>query len=319
MTIEISTADAGKNIRELLRRDMGYSSGMLKKLKFKENGITVNGSFVTVRYVLREGDVLVLKSEDTEADVSPYIVPVDIDIPVIFEDEHLTVVNKPPHIAAHPSLGHRDDTVANALAYRYSGKPYVFRPVNRLDCDTSGLMITANTKLAASKMYRVMTGGGIHKAYIAVLDGELETGSGVIRTFIRRCADSIVKHEICDEGEGGREAVTEYTVAARGHGHTVLIGCPVTGRTHQLRVHFATLDTPITGDTMYGSASGMIPRQALHAAWLKIPHPSDGRILTLHAPLPDDMSELISAIFGQESEEIIGKCGEICSERFTEE
>ncbi|MBR4881324.1 MAG: RluA family pseudouridine synthase, partial [Clostridia bacterium] len=142
MNIEVTTDIAGITIREYLRGRLGYSSAMLKKLKFTDGGIKVNGKFVTVRHVLSVGEVLSLMSEDREDDVSPYIIPYDLPIDVVYEDEHITVVNKPPFMPAHPSFGHRDDTVANALAFRYKDFPYVFRPVNRLDRDTSGVMLT---------------------------------------------------------------------------------------------------------------------------------------------------------------------------------
>ena len=131
MEIVIDKEIAGKDIRTLLRQDMGFSSTMLKKLKFSEGGILVNGSFVTVRYELQVGDVLSVAVEDRQEDVSPYIVPVEMELPVLYEDDALTVVNKPPDMPSHPSFGHRDDTVANVLAWRYRDRTYVFRPVNR--------------------------------------------------------------------------------------------------------------------------------------------------------------------------------------------
>ncbi|MBQ4606177.1 MAG: RluA family pseudouridine synthase, partial [Clostridia bacterium] len=171
MEIRIHADWAGKTIREVLQRELGYSSNLIKKLKFSENGILVNGEFRTVRYVLTEGDRLALRVEDSAADVSPYTIPADLPIDVVFEDSWITVVNKPADMPAHPSLGHQLDTVSNALAWRYREKPYVFRPVNRLDRDTSGCMLTANTRDASYKMYTAMTTGQISKTYFAVLDG----------------------------------------------------------------------------------------------------------------------------------------------------
>ena len=180
MDILVDKDLAGLTVREYLTRRLGYSSAMIKKLKFSEGGILVNGSFVTVRYEMKEGDVLTLGVEDKEDDVSPYTVPVDIPIEVIYEDEYVTAVNKPAGMPAHPSHGHRDDTVSNALAFRYREKNYVFRPVNRLDRDTSGCMLTSNTRDASYKMYRAMTEGRIRKIYVAVAVKRTYCPSGIV-------------------------------------------------------------------------------------------------------------------------------------------
>ncbi len=296
MDILIDKENAGKNIRTLLRGDMGYSSGMLKKLKFSEGGILVNGEFQTVRYELKEGDVLSVACEDTDGDVSPYIIPYDLDIEIAYEDEHLTVVNKPSDMPAHPSFGHRDDTVANALAYRYSGTPYVFRPVNRLDRDTSGLMICARTRLAAYRLYKSMISSEIKKVYIAILTCAPEKSEGVIRTYVNRCEDSIVKRRICNECEDdAKEAVTVYKTLMQTKKYTVVAASPITGRTHQLRLHFAHIGCPILGDTMYGTSSSEIDRHALHAYSLTFPHPESGEQISAYAPVPDDMEMLIGS------------------------
>ena len=296
MDILIDKENAGKNIRTLLRTDMGYSSGMLKKLKFSEGGILVNGEFKTVRYELKEGDVLSIACEDTDGDVSPYIIPFKLDIGIAYEDTHLTVVNKPHNMPSHPSFGHRDDTVANALAYRYNGEPYVFRPVNRLDRDTSGLMICARTRLAAYKLYKSMVNSEIRKVYIAILEHCPKESFGTIKTYVNRCDDSIVKRKICEASENGaKEAITAYKTLFSTDKYTVVAASPITGRTHQLRLHFSHIGCPIVGDTMYGSESSEIDRHALHAAALRFPHPESGEILNVIAGLPADMKKLIAS------------------------
>ncbi len=239
MTIHIDAAIAGKTIREYLRCDLGYSGGMLKRLKFMDGGITVNGEFVTVRYILQEGDVLALASEDREEDTCPYMIPVDLPLKIAYEDEHITAVDKPPAMPAHPSHGHRLDTVANALAFRYAGTPFVFRPVNRLDGDTSGLMLTARSRLAASKMYQHMTSGSIRKLYIAILCGTPKSPFGEIRLPLCRCGDSIIMRRVAQPDEAGaKDACTLYRVLAENETYSVVLAAPITGRTHQLRVHF---------------------------------------------------------------------------------
>lgn len=296
MDILIDRENAGKTIRTLLRGDMGYSSGMLKKLKFSVGGILVNGEFKTVRYELKEGDILSIACEDKDEDVSPYITPVKLDIGIAYEDEQLTVVNKPYNMPAHPSFGHREDTVANALAYRYNNAPYVFRPVNRLDRDTSGLMLTANTRLSAFKLYQSMISGQIKKVYIAVLCGHLEEESGTVVTYVNRCDDSIVKRRICEaDEEGSKKAVTKYKVLFTNEKYSVAIASPITGRTHQLRLHFSHLGCPIAGDTMYGTESADISRHALHAYALSFPHPESNRTICTYAEIPEDIKMLLGA------------------------
>jgi len=305
MDIKITPSEAGITIREYLRGRLGYSSAMLKKLKFTDGGITVNGKFVTVRHVLSEGEVLSLMSEDREEDTSPYIIPSDAMIDVVYEDEHITAVNKPSDMPAHPSFGHRDDTVANALAARYSDKPYVFRPVNRLDRDTSGIMLTANTRLASYKMYRLMTDGRIRKSYIAVLCGVPDKDSGRIESFMRRKEGSIVEREECGMDDGGKVAVTEYRVLVKNGAYSVVLASPITGRTHQLRVHFAGINCPIIGDSMYGEASDLIPRQALHAVRTEFPHPITGAPLCLTASIPEDIRAVMYKLFGNAADEVV--------------
>lgn len=298
MDVRITSSDAGKTIRSLLRGDFGFSSSMLKKLKFSEGGILVNGEFRTVRYELCEGDVLSIAVEDTEKDVSPYIVPVELHIEIAYRDEFLTVVNKPPFMPAHPSFGHRDDTVANALAYLNGDKPYVFRPVNRLDGNTSGAMIVANSKLASYTLNKSMENGEIHKTYIAVLDGVLSEKRGTVETYLRRVCDSVIKREVCGENEGGKLSITRYEVLCENEGKSLVRTSPVTGRTHQLRVHFAHLGAPILGDSLYGCASVDIPRQALHSHRVSFIHPAGGEQTEITAGLTEDISSVIGKYFG---------------------
>ena len=295
MRIDIDEKYDGLSVREYLFRVLGFSVASVKRVKYREGGITVNGDQVTVRRILRAGDVLSLAVEDTEEDENKYTIPVDIPIDVVYEDEFITVVSKPPFMPAHPSLGHKDDTVANALAYRYRGRPYVFRPVNRLDRDTSGLMLVARDKVSAGKLYLSMRRGEIKKAYLAVLEGKITPEKGRIESYICREGDSIVKRRVCEESDpGAKIAVTDYESVGYAAGRTLVRAVPVTGRTHQLRVHFASVGHPIVGDTMYGNESAYISRQALHAHELSFPHPSNGETISLEAPLPDDMKKILA-------------------------
>jgi 23S rRNA pseudouridine1911/1915/1917 synthase len=190
--------------------------------------------------------------------------------------------------------------VANALAYRYAslGIPFVFRPINRLDRNTSGLLLIARNRVAAGRMSDAMRHGQIKKAYLAVLDGVLDTDGGVIDACLHRTAASIIVREVCSPDTPDADtALTEYRVLARGQAHTLVLAKPVTGRTHQLRVHFAYIGHPITGDNLYGTVSPLIVRHALHARELTFPHPASGETMHMIAPLPPDMANLTARLF----------------------
>lgn len=297
MDIIIENNYEGKLIREVLKKDLGYSVNLIKKLKFSPDGIKVNGQWVTVRYVLKHGDVLSLSIEDKPEDVSPYIIPADLPLEVIYEDEYVTAINKPYNMPSHPSHGHRMDTVANALAYRYADRTYVFRPVNRLDRDTSGCMLTANTKDSSFKMYLAMVDGRIRKTYLAVLDGIPKEREGVLFSYMHRREESIIVREECSPNiHDAKPAVTAYRVLADNGSQSLVIASPVTGRTHQLRLHFLGQGCPITGDTLYGNESPFISRHALHSWKTAFPHPMTGESITVTAPVPEDIASLMSAL-----------------------
>lgn len=308
MKILIDNKNSGKCIREILENEFGFSSSMIKKLKFCEGGITVDGKFATVRHVLSEGETLSLAVEDTEKDVNPYTIANDIPIDVIFEDEWLTVVNKPSGMPAHPSLGHKLDTVSNALAYRYRDRSYVFRPVNRLDRDTSGCMITANTKLSSYRMYLSMTEGMIKKYYIAVTDGRPDKDCGVIESYMRREEGSIIRRiETVPDDPEGKIAVTEFNVIYTNNENSIIGLSPITGRTHQIRVQLAGIGCPVTGDDLYGTSSPFISRQALHSSTTLFPHPESSKKMKVCAALPEDMVNLIKALFRDVDDIIFSK------------
>jgi 23S rRNA pseudouridine1911/1915/1917 synthase len=266
---------------------------MLRNLKYKEGGLRVNGETVTVRRVLCEGDVLELAIEDRAEDNSEKIVPRALPVKLLYRDSYITVCNKPPRMPTHPSHGHLDDTLANALAFlaQKRGEPFVFRPVNRLDGDTSGVVLTANDRLSAGRLFEEMKRGNIKKTYIAVVCGVPEPRSGIIDAPIARADTGILMRTV---SESGREARTEYNTAAvaSDEKYSLVILRPQTGRTHQIRVHMAYIGCPLVGDFLYGERSELIDRHALHAAKMVFAHPEDGREITVSAPLPDDIVKL---------------------------
>lgn len=297
----------GAIVLDVIKKELGLSGSTLRHLKFLEDGIVLNGERVTVRRVVHEGDRLSLATDDDapQEDLLPVALPLD----VLYEDADVVVPDKPADMPTHPSHNHHEDTVANALAHRYRemGIPFVFRPVNRLDRNTSGLLLIARNRPAAGRLSAAMREGRIHKQYLAVLDGIPDRAEGVIETYIRRTAESIIVRENCAEGEGGDRAITHYRVLAAENGHALVLASPITGRTHQLRVHFAGLGCPITGDDMYGAPSPHIARHALHAYRLTFPKPSDNEPITLCAPLHDDMRALVARFFTCPLSEILEK------------
>lgn len=300
MIYKISAEESGKTVKEILRYGVGLSLAFTKQLKFLDNGIMLNGERVTVRKIVNEGDILTLATEDIEK--GDTLTPVNIPLDIAYEDEFIVLPNKSPNMPTHPSHNHRGDTLADALAYKYQedGIPFVFRAISRLDRNTSGLTLIAKDRISASNLSNAMKNREISKKYIAILDGELTQQCGVIHTYIKREAESIIFRRVCDQNEGGDEAITEYRVIAVKNGYTLVLASPITGRTHQLRVHFSHVGAPILGDDMYGRASEIIPRHALHAISLELLHPRTCQPLKIYAAPSDDMASAISKLFGED-------------------
>lgn len=294
----------GQLLREYLLRTLGFSHRLLTRLKKAEGGILLNGTPVTVRATLKEGDVLLLATED-EGSSPCGRVAVGSSLPVVlYEDDHILVCNKPYGMPTHPSHGHLDDTLANAVALyeTMQGRPsFVFRPINRLDRDTSGVVLIARSQLAAARLSRAMSEGAFQKQYFAILEGVPDCRGGEITAAIRRAQESIITREICDSGlPGAHDARTKYQVVLRwsyqDRERCLVRALPFTGRTHQLRLHFAHVGAPIAGDSLYGPAfcDPTAPtRQALHAYSLTFPHPITQKRMTVLAPLCEDMRALL--------------------------
>lgn len=297
MQMTIPHAFDGVLLRRFLRVELRLSAKMIKHLKFLPDGILINGEHVTVRYVLKAGDLLSLSVEDSEnADIEP----VDLPVEILYEDADIVIPSKPANMPTHPSHDHYGDTVANALAFRYreSGVPFVFRPVNRLDRNTSGLLLIARNRPTAGRLTEQMKKKQIEKTYLAVLDGEMSEKDGVIDACLHRTEQSIILREVCPpDAPDADAALTAYTVLAAGNGHTLVEARPLTGRTHQLRVHFASVGHPITGDDLYGTPSPDISRHALHARTLAFSHPTTGAKMEIRAPLPSDFQKLLQLYF----------------------
>lgn len=300
----VTASEDGITLLTLLKGREKLSNRTVKALKYREGGIKVNGDAATVRRVLKTGDVVELAVEDRKEDASEAVIPRKLPIKILYRDQYITVCNKPPKMPTHPSHGHLDDTLANALAYLASvkGEPYVFRPVNRLDGDTSGIVLTANDRISAGRLFTQMKNGEIRKKYIAVVCGVPEPMRGVIDAPIARADVGILMRTVSDEG---REAKTEYNTVAvpKDRKHSLVVLRPLTGRTHQIRVHMAYIGCPLVGDFLYGERSELIDRHALHAARMTFAHPDDGRRITASAPLPDDFVALCEKLIWSQDDE----------------
>ena len=299
MIYKISAEENGKTVKEILRYGVGLSLAFTKKLKFLDNGIMLNGEKVTVRKIVTEGDLLFLATEDVQSE--GVLTPTPLPLDIVYEDEYIVIPNKSADMPTHPSHNHRGDTLADALAYKYQeeGVPFIFRAISRLDRNTSGLTLIAKDRISASRLSASMKSGDIQKKYIAILDGNLTANEGIIDTYIKREAESIIFRKVCAENEGGDRAITQYKVLAKNDKYTLVLASPITGRTHQLRVHFAHLGASILGDDMYGFESTLIDRHALHALSLEFLHPQSQEKMTLYAPPSNDMARLITEIFGE--------------------
>lgn len=298
MQYTVQETDNGKSVKELICDLLHPSAKMLKYLKYREDGILLNGRRVTVRATVQTGDILTLSLLDPQGAKGPEPVPLPLEI--LYEDEDLAVPSKPGNMPTHPSRDHALDTVANALAYRYrmGPTPFVFRPVNRLDRETSGLLLVARNKLSAGRLTQSMQAGEIRKTYLAVLAGTSLADEGEICLPLHRSAASIIVREVCrPDAPDAEPSRTHYRILERRNGYSLAEAQPLTGRTHQLRVHFASGGCPIVGDTLYGTPDARIGRQALHARSLSFPHPTTGERMTLTAPLPNDFAGLVAELF----------------------
>lgn len=297
MTFCVPKAYDGKLMREFIRGACGVTHGMLVRLKKIPGGILLNGEPVTVRAVLSERDRVSLMIEDSENDVNPYVSACGEMPEILYEDDAVIVVNKPCGMPTHTSLGHRDDSLANRVCayYKERGVPFVFRAVNRLDKDTSGAVLIAKNAFYAAKLSAAIAEGGTEKRYFALLCGDVEA-EGRIEGYIKREDKSIIKRSFSrSPSEGADYSLTEYVRISAKNGISAVALALKTGRTHQIRVHVASLGAPILGDTLYGKESELIKRQALHAYFLAFPSPINGETVTVRAPLPKDISEAMKA------------------------
>lgn len=277
----------GQSLQSFLRRGNGYSTRMLARIKQIDRGMTADGLPVRTIDRVKIGQKIVLKLPEDVVEVEP----VELPLEVLYEDEAVLLLNKPPYIAVHPSAGRTEPTVANAVVahYQKSGTPAAFRPLNRLDRNTSGLLLAAKNAHAAHVLSDARADGRLRKAYYAVALGRLE-GGGTIDQPIRIREGSCIAREV---GEGGKPSVTHWQALASDGDITLLRVVIDTGRTHQIRVHMAWFGHPLAGDTLYGNDGARLPRHALHCAETVFPHPESGAQMQFICPLPEDIAGLL--------------------------
>lgn len=273
MTITI-TKEENEKALECVLRSRGFSKRLITRLKRTENGMTRKGVLIRTVDLVYENDIIMINEGDGEAlDPNP-----DLKADILYEDSEVVVFSKPPFMPCHPSIKHRDDTLGNLFAALYPS--LAFRPVNRLDRNTSGCVLVAKSQRSAAMLQK-----SFEKTYVGIIK-DLPHCGGRICAPIAREQETIIKR--CVRADGQYSA-TDYLVRKRLGDLSLVDFFLETGRTHQIRVHTAFMGYPLLGDDLYGEASPLISRQALHCEKMTFQSPENGRIVAVTAPLPEDM------------------------------
>ena len=273
------------NIKEVLRKSLSMSSRLITKIKY--NHLYLNGSHCSVNSTVQLGDIVCVDFNYNE-DNSNIVSNPQIKLDILYEDELYIIINKPSNMPIHPSMEHYTDSLSNGVKTYFDSIHLhkKIRPVNRLDKDTSGIVVFAKNEYAQENFKPIC------KEYIAIING-IFSGNGIIYLPIGRKNGSII--ERCIDYENGDSAITEYEVIKNISEYNLsIVKCALmTGRTHQIRVHLANKLSPILGDTLYGSTSNLINRQALHSYHLRLIHPINKKVIDIYAPIPEDISNII--------------------------
>ncbi|WP_206459248.1 RluA family pseudouridine synthase [Anaerovorax sp. IOR16] len=287
----IKESDEGLQIKELLRRHYGFSSRLMRKFKVV-GGVCLNGEPVKLYHKGVTGDLISVNLPEESSDFEPE----DISICAAYEDEDLLVVNKQPGYVVHPTKGHPNHTIANGIMkYMVSrGEKYKIRFINRLDMDTSGLLIVAKNSHCQDDLSKQMAKNIVTKKYVAIVHGSFDEEEGIIDLPINRVSED---HVIRGVMENGYPSITRYRVLERFLEYSFLELHLETGRTHQIRVHMSHIGHPLVSDALYGKEEPeLIERQALHAAYLSFRHPVSGEFMNIEAPIPKDMQNLLKKL-----------------------
>ena len=289
---EIPSEYDGANITTVLKQHFKISTNLIKDLKKYKEGIQVNGEHKRVVDLAAKGDILKITIRDT---VSENIVPTDIPLDIVYEDEDVLVINKPSNMATHPAMGNYENSLANGVMYYYKskGEERVFRAVNRLDKDTSGLMAVAKNSYIHARLGEEIQKKELKRKYMCIVCGDVER-DGTVDAPIRRADGSVINRIVAPDGQ---RAVTHYRVVKRYGEYTLLEMELETGRTHQIRVHMAYIGHPLVGDWLYGMEDHNIAkRQMLHSCYLCFTHPITGQIMEFKDEMAEDMRAFIEKL-----------------------
>ncbi len=278
VNIKVEDIDSPKNIKNYLIQNLGFSNSLIRRVKW--GGVFINGEEVHMRATVKPGDRLEIfnPKESSEG-----ILPVYKKIEILYEDEWILAVNKPQDMPVHPSRGNSLVTLANCVM-AYMGDEFVFRAASRLDRDTSGIVLIAKNQLASANLNRAIKKGEYKKTYYAIVDGIIDA-PGVIDAPIDREAEGSIKRIVCDKG---KSAITHYEPIRRLCGErTICKITPLTGRTHQIRVHMAYIGHPLSCDFLYGRSvyDGQTKlKYKLHCGKVSFPHPKNGETIEIVCP-----------------------------------
>lgn len=288
LTHRVTGSEEGISVEKLLRNKLGFSTTGIRKLK-RMAGVAINGQPVFMKQLVKAGDVLNVNLHEVE---ESNILPQPIGIDIAYEDDHLLVLNKPSGMLVHPLKHEPYHTLANGVMYYYQQRQlnFSFRPVSRLDRDTSGLVVVAKHAHASWQLARQLHNGQFERHYLAVVRGLIQQRKATIALPISLLPNNKVKRGV---DLMGRRAITHYQVQHYGMDITVVRLQLETGRTHQIRVHLSHIGYPLLGDDFYGGEKGEISRQALHCERIKINHPVTGKTVVVTVPPPSDIQLML--------------------------
>lgn len=288
----IKEQDLNKSINELLTNEFHFSNRLLTKL-IKNSKILLNNTACDTRTCPNLNDLIIIKFDIKEDNSN--ILATEMKLDIIYEDEWLLVINKPAGIPIHPSRMHFTDSLSNGVKYYFDliGLNKKIRAVNRLDLDTTGLVIFAKCEYIQEEFIRQMSKNIFQKTYLCLIEGTLDKDCEQINLPIARKSGSIIERCIKKEGH---PSITNYKLIKNFDNYS-LVECKLeTGRTHQIRVHMSAIGHPLLGDTLYGHASNLIKRQALHSYKIECVHPVLKQSLHFEAPISEDIQNLIVKI-----------------------